>query len=155
MNASHDVELGLEADEIPASSRQILDAVRTTLRMERAPPAKIEVAVVGDARIAELNRQYLDTDAPTDVLSFPLSEPGEKPLEGLIVVSSDTARRQADRLGHDPAAELILYAIHGCLHLLGYDDQQPEAFARMHAREGEILSALGYPPIFREAAPCE
>jgi probable rRNA maturation factor len=155
VSTSHGVELGLEADEVPASSRQILHAVRSTLRMEHAPPTRIEVAVVGDARIAELNRQYLDTDGPTDVLSFPLSDPDERPLEGLIVVSSDTARRQADRLGHDPAAELILYVIHGCLHLLGYDDREPEAFARMHEREAHILSALGYPPIFQEAAPCE
>lgn len=155
MSAAHHIELGLDADDIPASSPQIIEAVRTTLRLEQVPPAVVEVVVVDDARMAGLNEQYRGSQGPTDVLSFTLSEPGQRTIDGLIVVSSDTARRVAERLGHDPAAELILYVVHGCLHLLGYKDEDREAFARMHAREEQILTSLGYPPIFRESAPCE
>ena len=73
-------------------------------------------------------------------------------IEGEIVVSVDTADREADLRGHDITAELTLYAIHGTLHLLGFDDQASEDAARMHSLEDDILSSLGVGPVFRRSA---
>jgi probable rRNA maturation factor len=95
----------------------------------------------------QLNKRYLEHDEPTDVLSFPLSEPGARRLAGEVVISADVARRQAEGRGHDVQAELALYVIHGLLHLCGYDDQTPAAAARMRERERHYLSRLSLPDI--------
>ena len=86
--------------------------------------ARISVAVVDDATIAVLNRQFLRHEGPTDVLSF-LLEQDEDGLEGEVVVSAETARRTAPRFGWSEGEELLLYVIHGTLHLAGYDDAKP------------------------------
>ena len=62
-------------------------------------------------------------------------------------ISLDTAQRQAEALGHALAAELALLTIHGCLHLLGYDHDSPEALDRMWPRQAELLAACGYPDV--------
>lgn len=69
-------------------------------------------------------------------------------LEGDIIVSADTAAREAEARGHDLAAELALYAVHGALHLLGYDDADPADAQRMHDMEDEVLSAVGIGPVY-------
>ncbi len=82
---------------------------------------------------------------------LPGSDPGQDRLdhaaraviEGEIVISLDTASREADRRKHSLEAELALYAVHGTLHLLGYDDQDEEKAARMHAVEDEVLVSVG------------
>jgi len=85
--------------------------------------AEVHVLITGDDRIRELNRLYLDLDSPTDVLSFPDGDvlPSGLRLLGQIVISLDTARRQADAVGHSELRELQELALHGTLHLLGYD----------------------------------
>ena len=93
-------------------------------------------------------------DQPTDVLSFDLSECTRRGcVDGEIVVSAETAARRAEGNEHTPAAELLLYIVHGCLHLAGHDDRTPAGNARMHAVENEILTALGYGPVFGEVQP--
>ncbi|MDO8662654.1 MAG: rRNA maturation RNase YbeY [Candidatus Omnitrophota bacterium] len=84
---------------------------------------EITVSFVDDKLIAKLNTKYLKENEPTDVLSFNLSN-SQKPKEilGDIIVSADTARRNSRIYKTSPAYELNLYALHGCLHLLGYDD---------------------------------
>jgi probable rRNA maturation factor len=113
--------------------------------------ACISVAVVGDAQIAELHERYCGLAGPTDVLTFDLGDPatkGEKPVEGEIVASADTAERVARERGHTAAAELALYAVHGTLHLAGHDDHDPQQAALMHALENEILAACGVGPVY-------
>jgi probable rRNA maturation factor len=73
-------------------------------------------------------------------------------IDGEIVVSLDTATRQADKLGHSVAAELALYAVHGILHLLEYNDDSPANTERMHEVEDEILGSLGLGSIYRGSA---
>ncbi len=82
--------------------------------------------MTGDDRIRELNRQYRNIDAATDVLSFPDGAllPSGRRLLGEIVISLDAVRRQADELGHGELRELSELALHGTLHLLGYDHQR-------------------------------
>ena len=90
-------------------------------------PARVRgtvvVAVVPDGRVRALNRRYRGTDAATDVLSFPAGEPGQL---GEIVIAGGVARRQAARARHALRTELRILALHGLLHLLGYDHEQDD-----------------------------
>jgi probable rRNA maturation factor len=110
-------------------------------------PARGEVAValVSDARIRALNRRFRRRDAVTDVLSFPANEPSPSPaaeLLGDIVIATGVARRQAAEAGHRYADELKLLALHGLLHLLGYDHHARSDRGRM-ARLERRLRAKG------------
>lgn len=137
-------------------------AVRRTLRAERRLHAEISVAIVDDRTIHELNRRHLQHDYPTDVLSFLLftAGPPESPdaadasphalLEGELIVSTETAIRQAAEYDWDPQAELLLYLVHGTLHLCGYDDHARSDRRRMRDRERDILQFWGLTPHYRD-----
>lgn len=119
---------------LPVDRRRLRRALRTILKEEGIAEAEISLAVVDDRTIGELHRQYLGQDEPTDVLSFVL-ERSEGRLEGEVIVSADTARTAAARYGNSPADELLLYVIHGTLHLAGYRDDTRRARAAMRAKE--------------------
>ena len=104
--------------------------------------ADISLAVVDDAAIRRLNRKYLQHDYATDVITFPLGRENGH-LEGEIVLSGETAARQAESFQWELADELLLYVIHGTLHLVGYDDDSAEASAEMRAAERRYLEKLG------------
>lgn len=129
----------------PEGSPALLEAVRgaaaAALEAEGRGACQLSVALVDDPRMAELHLEYMGIEGPTDVLSFPLDDgiPGPEPLIGEVIVSVDTAGREARERGHGHLYELLLYVIHGTLHLLGYDDHQEEDRARMHARQTELL----------------
>jgi probable rRNA maturation factor len=106
----------------------------------------LSFAVLSDAGMRALHRRSLGHDVTTDVLAFPLEE--EPVLRGDVVCSADTARREAAGRGHAPYHELMLYAVHGTLHLLGHDDHAPRPRARMRRAEREVLAALGLPAVF-------
>jgi probable rRNA maturation factor len=93
--------------------------------LERIAPARARgcaaIAVVPDRRIRELNRRYRHQDAATDVLSFPADEPGQL---GDIVIALGVARRQATSARHSLSSEIRVLALHGLLHLLGYDHER-------------------------------
>lgn len=97
--------------------------------------------------MAQLNEKHLGHHGPTDVLTFDLGDGGTE-IEGEIVISLDTARREAKRRGHSTSAEVALYAVHGALHLLGYDDHDPRRAARMHRMEDEILQSVGLRAVY-------
>lgn len=102
----------------------------------------LDVTVVDDATIRDLNRRCLEHDWATDVIAFELDGPGEG-ADGMIVASAETALREAAVRGHTAAGELLLYCVHGALHLMGYDDHEPEDRRRMHERQRGILRSLG------------
>ncbi|MBL9124284.1 MAG: rRNA maturation RNase YbeY [Planctomycetaceae bacterium] len=132
--------------------RQLRAAICSVLKAHGYPAAEISLAIVDDAAIQALNRQWLEHDYPTDVLSFVLEiEPGR--LEGEVVVSADTALRVAGELGVDPLHELALYVVHGTLHLVGFDDQTPALARQMRAAEVAILTGLGIPVVDRVPTP--
>lgn len=85
------------------------------------------VAIVPDGRVRALNRRFRRKDGPTDVLSFPADEPGQL---GDVVIASGVARRQAVLAGHSLGTELRVLALHGLLHLLGYDHETDEGGMR-------------------------
>jgi probable rRNA maturation factor len=92
----------------------------------------------------ELNRQYLEHDYPTDVLSFVLAEDAAaKSLDGEIIVSADYAAREADRYDWTAGDELLLYVIHGALHLVGHDDATPMGKQAMREAETKYLRQFG------------
>jgi probable rRNA maturation factor len=121
---------------------RIRRAVRAVAAGEIAARATISVAVVDDAAIGKLNEQFLHHRGPTDVLSFLLHEE-DGAVEGEVVVSAETARRAAPRYGWSAEDELLLYVIHGALHLAGYDDKTPAARKVMRSREETYLKLLG------------
>jgi probable rRNA maturation factor len=126
---------------------------RAVLAGEGVGRASVSVALVDDAAIHELNRRHLGHDWPTDVISFPLSEPGEPELAGELVVSAERAVATAREAGIDPSDELALYVAHGLLHLCGYDDATDAGAAEMRRREGEVLAREGLTNTFPLAAP--
>jgi probable rRNA maturation factor len=132
-------------------ARALREAAERTLRAYgAADEACIDVAVVDDPTIHQLNRERLDHDWPTDVISFLYAD---EPIAGELIVSADTAERVAAEYGWDPAAELALYVVHGTLHLLGYDDRTDEERAEMQSEENRILATFGWtPPRDRESA---
>lgn len=103
--------------------------------------------LVDDAAMAALNRTYRGVAGPTDVLAFPMTEGrfgGLSPdLLGDVVISAETARRQARRTGRDLRAELALLLVHGLLHLVGYDHGRPADRRRMRREQRLILAACG------------
>ena len=135
----------------PVNNDRLEAVVRAILAGERVRSAKVSVAIVDNATIHRLNREYLQHDEPTDVLSFVLEE-NEKTLDGEVVVSVETAAATAARFGWATADELLLYVVHGTLHLLGYDDQSPAALGEMRARERHYLLAFGLTPRYDEVA---
>ena len=121
---------------------RIREAIGCVLDGEGIPLAEISVALVDDPTIREVNGRFLGHDYATDVISFPLSEENG-PLEGDLMVSTQTAIRSAPAYGWQPEEELILYLIHGTLHLVGYDDQEPASARQMRDKEDGYLERLG------------
>ncbi len=112
--------------------------------------SSISISFVRDPKIRELNRTFRGKDAPTDVLSFPLVEPGDaypggERLLGDIVISVDTARRQAADYDAPLDREVERLLIHGVLHLLGHDHLEPAERAVMEAEEQRLAAAIGMP----------
>lgn len=107
---------------------------------------EVSIALVDDASIHSLNKQYRGKDAPTDVLSFSMEQdiavPGAPRLLGDVVISMDTAQRQAEAAQRSIDEELCHLAIHGVLHLLGYDDADSEGFTEMVRKGEEIWRAV-------------
>jgi probable rRNA maturation factor len=95
-------------------------AVRATLRDAGVRDAEVSLTVLDDAAIAELNEQYLAHEGPTDVLSFALYEEGE-PVTGDVYIGFQQAQRQAESAGIDLHNELVRLAVHGTLHVLGWE----------------------------------
>ena len=113
----------------------------------RARAVELSIALVDDADMRALNARYRKQDKATDVLSFTqegaIRHPGLPRLLGDVVISVDTASRQAATQGHALEDELCHLAIHGVLHLLGYDDVTPEGYAEMVRKGAEIWRRVG------------
>jgi rRNA maturation RNase YbeY len=126
-----------EQNFVPVDEDKIRQAVRLVPWEGRR--FKLSLVYVDDAEIAKLNERYLKHAGPTDVLSFPVG-----PNEGEIVVSGETALEEAKARGIEPEGELILYTIHGILHLLDYDDKTPKEAEKMHTVEKGVVTQMGY-----------
>lgn len=119
----------------------LTQAVLSVLQDSLYQSATISVAVVDDAAIHALNVQFLEHDYPTDVLSFVLEQTAEQ-LEGELIVSVETADREAELVGWSPHDELVLYVLHGVLHLVGYGDKNGQELQEMLQAEMKYLQQL-------------
>jgi probable rRNA maturation factor len=142
-----EVSLG-EGVEPPVSPARVEAAVRSVLRAEGVERGELSVALVGDAEIAALNRRYLGRDRPTDVIAFHLHDPGDPPL-GDVYVGVEQAARQAAAYGATAEEEVLRLAVHGTLHVLGWDHPEGEErsaspmFERQEALLGAFLTGEG------------
>ena len=116
-----------------------------------SPQTEVDITLVDDAAIHELNRTYRGIDRPTDVLSFALDVGEEEPevdddeiehLLGDVIISAPTAVRQGEEYGHRLEREMTYLAVHGMLHLLGYDHMEEKDKLIMRKREEEVLRRL-------------
>jgi probable rRNA maturation factor len=133
-------------NKVAVEAELIRDVVAKALRLQgyRNLP-DISVALVDDAYIQVLNREYRGVDQPTDVLAFPLEteEHGnEEPALGDIVISVERARDQARQFKHPLRREVALLAIHGLLHLLGYEDETEAGASAMWSKQKELLDKI-------------
>jgi probable rRNA maturation factor len=119
---------------------RIKTVARGVLQGEGLTDAKLTIAFMTDPAIHALNKRFLEHDEPTDVITFPYTK---KPLHGDLAISTDTAITAAGERGHEAAEELLLYVIHGILHLCGYDDLSEKKQKVMKQKEAEYLSKLG------------
>lgn len=154
VNEQERVEVG------PDTEAMLETAVRTALTRTRGPgDVQVSVLLVDDEAIRDMNREYRSVDRSTDVLSFPMlsymdgeqddqlvydtdPETGEV-LLGDVVISMETAARQASEYGHGIERELAFLTVHGVLHLRGYDHEDESDRCGMRAAEEEILALMG------------
>lgn len=131
---------------------RIIEVLEETARVHEVDDlAEVSLMFTDDETIHEMNREYRGIDRPTDVLSFALEEGEEEeiyggPEENLlgdIIISVETATRQAEEYGHSVEREMAFLALHGMLHLLGYDHMEEEERKEMRAQEEAILASLG------------
>ncbi len=121
-------------------------AAETLQRFPEQAESSLSILVTDDARLQELNKQFLGIDAPTDVLSFPedYTDPDtDTPYLGDIAISYPRAEAQAAAGGHPVKDELMLLVVHGVLHLLGYDHLEEQDRQVMWKIQAEVLAGLG------------
>jgi probable rRNA maturation factor len=142
------VEINSRQRAVRLPAREVRRVLELALRLE-GRDGELSVALVGDEEMTALNGRFLGMARVTDVLAFPYSaESGASDcsaagdvLAGEIVVNAELAAREAAGRSHGPQDELLLYLVHGLLHLLGYDDHKAVDRRRMRQREAEVLAA--------------
>ncbi len=123
--------------------RDVRRIVGRVLEKERCREATLGIVFTDDKLMRSLNAKYLDHRRTTDVLSFPLSSPHEKCLDGEIYVNLDQAKRQSEEYGVSFKSEVFRLIIHGTLHLLGYDDDTKTGKRHMTDLENLYLKGIG------------
>jgi probable rRNA maturation factor len=161
-SARYAIHVSDEQDDLSVPASRIRRIARAVLAAEEVSGATISVALVDNPTIHRLNRQHLNHNEATDVLSFLFeSKPSvsaartgtKRPrgkgsrIDGEIVISAEMAVQSAARFGWGAPEELTLYLVHGLLHLCGYDDLTDAERRVMRNREREILSSLGISPV--------
>ena len=133
--------------EISFSNALLERAANTALEHQaQSLDSELSIILTDDARLHELNLNYLGVDAPTDVLSFPAAETDPETgarYIGDVLISVPRAQSQAEAAGHPLESEVQLLVVHGILHLLGHDHGEADEKARMWKAQAEILDRLG------------
>ena len=139
------------ADEVPGdcTDAAITAAVRVAAASQGFHRGEIGVRLTGDDEIHRINARHLGHDYPTDVISFGYDAESPR-LEGELVLSVQTASANAAEWGRFVTEEILLYVVHGTLHIAGLDDADPDSIARMRFHETSVmrdLAALGFHPV--------
>lgn len=150
-------EKSIKEAERPRLAALLRKGMETALKLAGGPEnGEIGLTLVDNSRIHELNRDYRGKDYPTDVISFALMDESDEEPEitageadyedtmlGDILISTEKAREQAGEYGHSFERELVYLAVHGTLHLLGFDHEGEEERRLMRAKEEEVMARLG------------
>ncbi|MBT6157539.1 MAG: rRNA maturation RNase YbeY [Planctomycetaceae bacterium] len=162
----YNIDIANQQSLLEVDETLLHDVITKTLSAEQAIGAEVSVALVDDVTIHQVNKRHLQHDYPTDVISFlfdcefegetsespdndtrpPIPRGHGKRIDGEIVVSTETALERADECGFSPTQELVLYVVHGLLHLLGYDDTNDVETELMRSRERAILQLCDISP---------
>lgn len=143
-----------ETETLKETDMQFVEKIlQQAAKEEDIEDAEVSVSFVTNEKIREINREYREKDQPTDVISFAMEEPGEGEVLiqdsgeprvlGDIIISLDRTREQAADYGHSFERELGFLAVHGFLHLVGYDHMNEPDEKEMFAKQDVILSSLG------------
>jgi len=147
-DAHYEIAIVQECDMIAMDEGLLRSAVAATFRRRHCDSARLSIALVDDSSIARLNAEYIGHEGPTDVISFDLADEEPTGVEGELVISVETACRQASARCHPPELEVLLYAVHGTLHLLGLDDATADEAMQMHRLEDDVLRAIGVGAVY-------
>lgn len=125
----------------------VYNAIRITLKAHRLDMCEVSVLLTDDGHIRELNRDYRGIDSPTDVLAFAMHDDQESKklnpnILGDIVISLETAERQAEVAHHSFDREVVVLTIHGILHLIGYDHKTHEEANDMFEKQNHLLNSI-------------
>lgn len=150
---ARDLLIHLDAEtSSPPDTRWIEEKLRAVFDQLKLESLALNVVIVDDDAIADMHARFLDVEGTTDVITFDLSDAAPdstaRRIDGELYICLDEAARQAEKFDHSVEAELLLYAVHGLLHLLGYDDHDPENHRIMHDTEDQLLTAIGVGPVF-------
>ena len=144
------VDLHLDADDVdPPAAGWLEPRLIDAARHAGVTAGHLSLTLFDDAGMSRLHDEYCGDPSPTDVITFDLSDGGGH-VEGDLALGRDVAVRAAASSGGGQHArvELLLYALHGLLHLLGENDTTDDAYHRMHRREDELLTAIGVGLVF-------
>lgn len=133
------------------NEQRLRDACTAATATRDFHQGEIGIRVTTDAAIHQINREHLGHDYPTDVISFPYAA-SPPHIEGELVVSVDTAAERANELGWSLDNELLLYVVHGTLHITGMDDHEPQDRIAMRRAERKVMLQLGVGDIDQYAA---
>ena len=147
----HEVEIVNRQSLLDIDQEILMSTVKCILTTEGIKRSHINIAIVDNPTIQQLNARYLQHNNATDVLSF-LLERDVDTIEGEIMISAEMAVEMAKDYDWCPTAELLLYLVHGTLHLVGFDDRTDEDRRIMRAQERRYLNALGLKPNYEEGA---
>lgn len=128
--------------------RQLKRQATQLAQFAKLPRGTVGIAIVDDRMMAKLHVQHTGVRGTTDVLTFDLRENPKAILEADLIICLNEAKRQAKKRKHPVEHELLLYIVHGMLHLIGHDDHDPAAAQAMHKREDQLLAKLDIGPIY-------
>ena len=146
------VHIARDFKDIEVRLLELRKLVKAICKRFKLSKAAVSIAIVDDAQIRKLNKQFLNSKSATDCLSFDLSddEVPQPPKLFELIVNGEMAVRQANLRGHSSEAELALYITHGLLHHLGFDDSTESQARKMHDMEDEILQQFGYGLVYNK-----
>jgi len=133
-----------EQDDLAVDLEKVRTVCERILHDGRIKSGKINVVLVDSDTIGQYNRDFLQHDYPTDTISFPTEyRQDEGHLEGEVLVCTEIAKERAGEFSWTADEELLLYVVHGMLHLIGYNDTDAEQQAKMQEKERDYLATLG------------
>jgi probable rRNA maturation factor len=143
------ISLNSDTGQVPLTTRRwLVKQLKVLAALAGIDAGELRLRIVEDETMADAHLRYTNIAGTTDVLTFDLRDSLDDPIDADIMICVDEAARQAKVRGHDERMELLLYSLHGMLHLIGYDDHTKRGYAAMHKREDELLTATGLGAVF-------